>query len=158
MSRPHIAICFGVVLFLVLSGVAAERSDAEMVSDDDASEITAMLHTFLAGAGAADSHERFWADDLVYTSSDGTRFGKSDIMAGFATEDSDDAEEGPTVAYTGEDVNVRVFGTTAVVTFRLVGTPGDASAVLNYFNTGTFLKRNGQWRVVAWQATRIPES
>ena len=29
MSRPHIAACFGVVLFLVLSGFAAERSDAE---------------------------------------------------------------------------------------------------------------------------------
>jgi len=133
-------------------------SEAAGVSDSDVRELTAMLHTFLAGAGDADSHERFWADDLVYTSSDGTRRGKSEIMAGFEPEDSDDAEEGPTVSYTGEEVNVRVFGTTAVVTFRLVGTPDDGSAVLYYFNTGTFLKRNGEWRVVAWQATKIPAS
>jgi len=26
-----------------------------------------------------------------------------------------------------------------------------------YFrNTGTFLKRNGKWQAVAWQATRVP--
>ena len=73
MNRVRIAICFGGVLFLVLSGFAAERSDAEMDSDDDFGEITAMLHTFLAGAGDANEHERFWADDLVYTSSEGTR-------------------------------------------------------------------------------------
>jgi len=134
------------------------KLDAAMDSDDDVEEITAMLHTFLAGAGDADVHERFWADDLVYTSSNGTRFGKRDITARFATEEADDAEDGPTVAYTGEDVNVQVFGTTAVVTFRLVGTPGDGSTVSRYFNTGTFLKRNGEWRVVAWQATGIPDS
>ena len=27
---------------------------------------------------------------------------------------------------------------------------------LNFLNTGTFLKRNGEWRAVAWQATRVP--
>jgi hypothetical protein len=25
-----------------------------------------------------------------------------------------------------------------------------------YWNTGTFVKRDGEWRVVAWQATKIP--
>jgi hypothetical protein len=27
---------------------------------------------------------------------------------------------------------------------------------LQYFNTGTFLKRDGEWRALAWQATVIP--
>jgi hypothetical protein len=27
---------------------------------------------------------------------------------------------------------------------------------MEYFNTGTFRKRDGEWRAVAWQATRIP--
>jgi hypothetical protein len=31
-----------------------------------------------------------------------------------------------------------------------------APEVLYYYNTGTFLRRDGEWRVVAWQATRIP--
>jgi hypothetical protein len=37
-----------------------------------------------------------------------------------------------------------------------VGTPDDGSEAKNYFNTGTFLKRGGNWQAVAWQATVIP--
>jgi hypothetical protein len=29
---------------------------------------------------------------------------------------------------------------------------------MNYFNTGTFLRRDGLWQVVAWQATRMPDA
>ncbi|MGB5487583.1 MAG: hypothetical protein WBN06_09355, partial [Lysobacterales bacterium] len=65
-------------------------------------------------------------------------------------------DDGPAMAYTGEDVKVQLFGTTAVVTFQLVGTPDDGSEVKNYFNTGTFLLRGGEWQAVAWQATVIP--
>jgi hypothetical protein len=116
--------------------------------------LTTLLQDFLANSGKADTHARFWADDLVYTSSNGTRFGKADIMRGFDAPD-DDEDAGPNVVYSGEDVKVQVFGSTAVITFRLVGTPDDGSAPLQYFNTGTFLKRDGAWRVVAWQATSI---
>ena len=79
----------------------------------------------------------------------------ADILAGFdaeAAEDSDDAE----VRYSGEDVDIRLYDDVAVVAFRLVGTPADGTEVSSYFNTGTFLKRDGEWRVIAWQATRIP--
>jgi hypothetical protein len=114
-----------------------------------------MLHDFLANSATAASHDRFWADDLVYTSSTGTRFGKAEIMQSFVEADTADSDE-PTVAYRGEDVRVQLFGSTAVVTFRLVGTPTDGSRLTEYFNTGTFVKRDGEWRAVAWQATMIP--
>jgi hypothetical protein len=124
----------------------------------DADDITAMLHEFLAGAGEAAAHERFWADELVYTSSDGTRTSKAEIMQSFAkTEEDENDASGP--VYTGEDIQIQIYGTTAIVAFRLVATPAQdsgESVVQSYFNTGTFLKRNGMWRVVAWQATRIP--
>ena len=62
------------------------------------------------------------------------------------------------------DIRINVYGTTAVVAFRLVATPaaeslssGPDAAVLHYLNTGTLLKRDGRWQVVAWQATRIPQ-
>jgi len=123
----------------------------------DADDLTGMLHAFLAGAGEAAAHERFWADELVYTSSDGTRTSKAEIMQSFAkTEDDENEASGP--VYTGEDIQIQIYGSTAVVAFRLVATPsGDSgdSDVQSYFNTGTFLKRNGVWRVVAWQATKI---
>jgi hypothetical protein len=45
------------------------------------------------------------------------------------------------------------------VAFRLVATTvhGDTTEVADYLNSGTFLKRTGQWRVVNWQATKLPK-
>jgi NAD(P)-dependent dehydrogenase (short-subunit alcohol dehydrogenase family) len=131
-----------------------EKIDAAMASDDEA-ELTTMLHAFLGSSDTAEAHTTFWADDLVYTSSNGTRFGKADILSGFDEPDEEESAE-PVLAYSGEDVKIQLFGTTAIVTFQLVGTPDDGSETKNYFNTGTFLKRNGQWQAVAWQATVIP--
>ena len=130
----------------------------------DIDDLTAMLHEFLAAPSEKQAHERFWADDLVYSSSAGLRFGKAYIMDGFGdsddTDEPDDAtDEAPAIVYTGEEVDVRVYSDTAVVAFKLVGTPTDKSdegGALYYFNTGTFLKRDGVWKVVAWQATKIP--
>ena len=127
----------------------------------DVDDLTAMLHEFLAAADEKQAHERFWAEDLVYSSSAGLRFGKADIMAEFeVTDDTDDAAgDPPAIIYTGEEVDVRVYGDTAIVAFKLVGTPtneSDEESILNYFNTGTFVKRDGIWKVVAWQATKIP--
>ncbi len=134
---------------------------AGQVFASDVDDLTAMLHEFLAGSGEEQAHARFWAEDLVYSSSAGLRIGKADIMARFDTPDEPDAaaDDPPAIVYTGEDVDVRVYGDTAVVAFKLVGTPTDESdegGILYYFNTGTFLKRDGAWKVVAWQATKIP--
>lgn len=130
---------------------------AAMASASDTDDVEAMVHEFLAAAHLEAAHASFWAEDLIYTSSDGSRFGKAEIMAGFDGTDGSDAT--PTSVYAGEEVTTRVFGDTAVVTFKLVGRPTDKSLeqdVLYYFNTGTFLKRDGVWQVVAWQATKIP--
>lgn len=121
----------------------------------DADEIIGMLNEFLENTYKASAHERFWADDLIYTSSRGTRTTKAEIMASFdGVEDAGENE--PVPVYSAEEVQLKSYGTTAIVAFKLVGTPPDDSPVEYYFNTGTFLKRDGEWRVVAWQATKIP--
>lgn len=126
---------------------AATHGDAEI--------LTGMLHEFLANSGTAAAHERFWSDDLIYTSSSGTRTNKAEILASMTgSADSDDGEPGP--VYTAEDIQLDLNGSMAVIAFKLVGTPPDDSPVMYYFNTGTFLKRDGEWRAVAWQATKIP--
>ena len=140
---------------------------APLASASDVDDLTAMLNEFLAGASVGDiaAHETFWSDELVYTSSNGTRTNKANIIDGMrqaaAADDLDDADDsGPSTVYTAEEIEVDVYGTTTIVAFKLVGTPqGDSEdAVAYYFNTGTFLKRDGAWEVVAWQATRIPEA
>lgn len=121
----------------------------------DTEEILSMLDEFLANTYKASAHERFWAEDLIYTSSRGTRTTKAEIMASFVgVEDTGEGE--PVPVYSAEEVQLNWYGDAAVVAFKLVGTPPDDAPVDYYFNTGTFLKRDGEWRVVAWQATKIP--
>src|SRR5256885_10552145 len=128
----------------------------------DSAELTKLLQDFLAGASKNDPamHDRFWADELVYTSALGRRKGKADIMRELReeTKATPKPEEGIAV-YTAEDIRVQQYGDTAVVTFRLVATTDKSGTktVANYFNTGTFLKRNGKWQVIAWQATALPK-
>ena len=124
----------------------------------DVEDLASLLDDFLAHADEAPAHERFWADDLVYTSSAGTRTNKADILASFQVPDpAEQRTNGP--EYRAEDVDIRLYGDTAVVAFRLVGAARDDTGKMveqHYFNTGTFLKRDGSWRAIAWQATKIP--
>jgi ketosteroid isomerase-like protein len=128
----------------------------------DAADLTKLLNDFLAGASKNDiaMHDRFWADELVYTSALGRRKGKADIMRELREESkaTPKPDEG-TAVYTAEDIRIQQYGDTAVVAFRLVATTDKAGTktVANYFNTGTFLKRNGKWQVIAWQATALPK-
>lgn len=143
---------FFALLPLTMSTMAATAPDE--------AGLTAMLNDFLVGASVNDAaaHDRFWAEELVYTSSRGLRFGKAEIMEGM-TSSEDSGEEEPETVYSAEDIRIQQFGDTAVVAFRLLGTLQDGSGkVLEYFNTGTFVRRGGDWRVVAWQATAIPET
>ena len=128
------------------------------VSASDVDELTTLLNEFLASADEKPAHERFWADDLVYTSSAGSRTDKAAILASFDTEAATDDE--PSLEYSADDIDIRLYGNTAVVAFKLVAVPADDgsdSSEQNYFNTGTFQKRDGEWRAIAWQATRIPD-
>jgi ketosteroid isomerase-like protein len=128
-------------------------------ADSDKEQLKTLLNEFLAGASANEvaAHERFWAEDLVYTSSSGLRFGKADILKGMNADPDSDSSEQDTV-YSAEEVRIRIYGDTAVVAFRLLGNPGAVDGkVMQYFNTGTFVKRDGEWKAVAWQATIIPD-
>ena len=127
----------------------------------DEAELTRLLREFLAGASRNDpaAHQRFWADELVYTGSSGRRIGKADILGDLRAPASP-RPAGPATAYTAEDIRIQQYGDTAIVAFRLVGTTqsGGTSQITRYINTGTFLKRGGEWRAVAWQATKAPRS
>jgi ketosteroid isomerase-like protein len=126
----------------------------------EAAALTKMLNDFLAGASANDAamHERFWADDLIYTASAGRRIGKADILREVRAEPAPKPGDETTV-YTAEDIRIQQYGDTAIVAFRLVATTDNKGTkkVSHYLNTGTFLKRKGQWQAVAWQATVQPE-
>jgi len=125
----------------------------------DKEQLRKLLNDFLAGASVNDAamHDRFWADDLIYTGSSGRRVSKADIMKDVRSAPPPKAGD-PSVVYTAEDVRINQYGTTAIVAFKLVGTTerDGRREVGTYLNSGTFLKRKGIWQVVNWQATILP--
>ena len=139
-----IVLSWALLLFGAASAFADERA-----------ELAALVDEFLAGASVndADMHRRFWSEDLVYTSSSGSRYGKEQILAGMS--EAPDAEEASAV-YSSDQVDIRILADgVAVVTFRLVATSDDGS--VDYFlNTGVFHRLDGQWRASTWQATKVP--
>ncbi|WP_444893018.1 nuclear transport factor 2 family protein [Microbulbifer sp. TRSA001] len=132
-------------LFFTITTTPAAAGDRE--------DLHQLLIDFI-GRAATDSlaHQRFWAEDLVYTSSGGKRFGKSEIMQGMQTSPS----ESVTTSYTAEEIDIRLLGDTAIIAFKLSANDSSKDEQSYYFNTGTFIKREGEWRALAWQATRIP--
>jgi ketosteroid isomerase-like protein len=120
-------------------------------------QLRVLLQEFLDGAGRNDTiHQRFWADDVIYTSAQGVVRNKAEILKHVEEPQPPDA---PKMTYSAEDVKINDFGDWAVVNFRLVAKSekDGKTETTNYRNTGTFRRRNGQWQAVAWQATKIAE-
>lgn len=148
-----LALSSMIVVVMLACGLQAQTAP-------DAAELTALLKSFLDGASKNEAamHDRFWAEDLIYTSASGQRRSKADIMRGLRSAPARKADD-PATTYSAEDIRIQQYGTTAIVAFRLVGTSkmDGKTEVANFLNTGTFLKRNGKWQVVSWQATKMAE-
>src|SRR5436853_7879627 len=92
-------------------------SGAENPPAPDAAELTGLLKEFLAGAGRNDIavHERFWADELVYTSSSGQRIGKADILRELRGEAASTPKpEDPVTTYSAEDIRIQQYDAMAI--------------------------------------------
>jgi ketosteroid isomerase-like protein len=119
-------------------------------------EVSQALKNFLAHVDDPAAHERWWADDLVYTGSSGAVKTKQEIVNSMRAESEKPKDpQAPNATFTAEDIKVSQYGDVAVLTFRLVS---DEAGKKNYFrNTGVLQKRDGHWQVVAWQATKAPD-
>ncbi|MBC3766692.1 nuclear transport factor 2 family protein [Neptunicella marina] len=140
---------FSAIMLIVTSSAYADKSDVTQ-------QLTDTVNWFLAGASINDAqiHDKFWADELVYTSSNGTRFDKATLMQGVSESGPVNKAE-PHAVYTAEDINVWHHKDMAIVTFTLVGTDNkaDKTEVKRYLNSGTFVWRDQRWQAVNWQAT-----
>jgi ketosteroid isomerase-like protein len=143
-----------ILIVMLALGVRAQASQ-------DAGELTALLKAFLDGASRNDAaiHDRFWAEELIYTGSAGRRRAKADVMRDVRSAPTPKPGD-PTTTYSAEDIRIQQYGDTAIVAFRLVGATEKSgrTEILNYLNSGTFLKRNGKWQAVSWQATSMARS
>jgi ketosteroid isomerase-like protein len=118
-------------------------------------ELIAVIQKFLKEVPKNEraTFDRFFADDVIYTRGTGQVITKKDILDD--TENSSAPRANAT--YEGEDFQVHQYGNLAVVNFRLVmhATEENKPVTRTFRNTGTFMKRNGQWQAIAWQATPI---
>lgn len=141
-----------ILIMMLALGIPAQTAP-------DAGELTKLLNEFLAGASRNDPsvHDRFWAEDVIYTASAGRHRNKADIMKDVRAAPAPKPGD-PTTVYSAEDVRIQQYGNTAIVAFRLVATTqkNGTADVANYLNSGTFVKRSGRWQVVNWQSTWMP--
>lgn len=144
---------------IAIALVLGAHAQTTLTMAPDAAELTRLLTEFLAGASRNDAavHDRFWAEDVIYTGSGGRRRGKVDIMHDVRAAPAPKPGD-PKTIYSAEDVRIQQYGNTAVVAFRLIGTTENNGLIeiAKFLNSGTFLKRKGKWQVVNWQATKFP--
>ncbi len=177
-----------VSMLLLIGALAGSEAAAQVVKGPEAKkaeqEITSLLKEFLDKVDAVEMHDRFWAEDLIYTSGMGAVRTKADILKSMRAQQSGEGANikietgaGPNAPspgapcggggtpviiiekdkYSAEDITVRSLGEVALLNFRLVQRLPNGT-VNNHRNSGTLVKRNGKWQVVNWQATRVADA
>jgi ketosteroid isomerase-like protein len=115
-----------------------------------------MVRNFLADVPKGDRKvfDNFFADDVIYTRSAGVTVDKAEILKNIDVR----AANEPQATFEADNFTVHPYADTAVVNFRLVmhNVVNGKPETVYFRNTGTFLKRNGKWQVIAWQATKVP--
>ena len=107
--------------------------------------------SYVGGDRAA--FDRIVADDVVITYGNGSVGNKSQAIAEIKV------PADSSYSLTGDDIQVRVYGDTAVVTGRVTekGTFNGRNLNSQSRYTDVWVRRNGRWQVVAAQNTRLPQ-
>jgi ketosteroid isomerase-like protein len=108
-------------------------------------------------------YERVLADDFTHTSHSGVFKTRAEWLAEDKFGGKDDPRPGRTtyVSFDVDDLAVRVYGDTAVVTGRTApkGTDAKGQPILGRYRfQRVWVKRQGRWQAVAFQGTRIAQA
>jgi ketosteroid isomerase-like protein len=143
---------------MVLAQNNAQASKPAAQQDAATQQVTQLVRDFLANVPKNDPKvfQEFFADDVIYTRAVGVTVAKADILKNIDARAAAD----PQAKFEADDFTVHPYGEMAVVNFRLIAHNNENGkpTTVYYRNTGTFLKRNGKWQAVAWQATKVPEA
>ena len=145
------------MMALAQSNAPAQKTNAAP-QDATTQQVTQLVRDFLANVPKNDPKvfQEFFADDVIYTRATGLTVSKAEILKNIDVRATND----PQMTFEADDFTVHPYGEMAVVNFRLIAhnTENGKPTTAYYRNTGTFLKRNGKWQAVAWQATKVPEA
>lgn len=122
-----------------------EEKTAQQVREVERRRVQALTGNDMAAL------ERLLADDLVYTHSNGLVDSKESFLASLRS------GAAKYEAMEHEDVRVRTYGETAVLTgltkVKVKSRGEDLSLTLRF--TSVYAKQAGHWRMVTWQSTRL---
>lgn len=103
--------------------------------------------------GDAAVYEKLVSDDYISIGVTGTVSTKADLIANY--------KSGKTKfdAIDVQDTKIRVYGDTAIVigTANVKGNSGDTDISGQYRSTRVWIKRDGNWQSVSFQATRVAQ-
>jgi uncharacterized protein (TIGR02246 family) len=129
------------MLMLSLSASAQEPAEQVLKLEDQWTE--ALIKADTAAL------DQLYTDDIVYTHTNGTVNTKAQFL------DSLKAGKAKYFAVERSDVKVQAYGDTAIVTFRAVIKVNAVTLPSRIMHV--FVRQNGQWRMAAYQSTRLPE-
>ena len=148
---------FAVAALLPMMAMAQAAKPAAP-QDPVIQQVTARVRDFLSSVPKNDPavFQDFFADDVIYTRATGITVNKAEILKNIDVRSASQ----PQATFDADNFTVHPYGDMAVVNFRLImHNVEDGKPVTVYYrNTGTFMKRNGKWQAIAWQATKVPES
>ena len=145
------------LMIATFSAVGAAQRPATAEEKKAAGEVMAVLSKWGEAVRVRDGKAlaAIFDDEVIITTDDGKTRGKTDEMEAMKPD--------PNMRFssvTNEDVGVKVFGDVAVVTalakMKMVASGKESALALRY--TAVFVNRNGNWRIVALQTARAPQS
>ena len=101
--------------------------------------------------------DRIVANDFTITFPGGQVDTKADIMAGLSPDEDEeeDENEGNGRSHYTEDRAIRIYGNTAILTGVYVDPGDEGEPDERYRYTDTWMRRHGEWQVVASHLSRI---
>ncbi len=139
-----------------LAGLGAAQQPVTAEQKKSAAEVMAVVSKWAEAVRDRDAKalEAIFDDEVIITTYEGKTRGKAEEM--------EVMKPNPNVKFSSvanEDVGVKVFGETAVVTaltkMKMVASGKESSFALRY--TAVFVKKDGNWRMVALQTARAPQ-
>jgi uncharacterized protein (TIGR02246 family) len=131
-------------------------SGAKNQQSSDEQAVRQLLNELYAALGRNDTAalERLYADDYTFVNEDGALITKAPRLAAIKS------GEMKYESLRFDDVNVRIYGNTAVATYRaMVKVQNKGKEIGGQFKiTVTLVKAKDHWQVVAAQSTRIAVS
>ena len=136
-------------------GIAAQ-SESQKTDQNSAREIFAAIADWAEAVRNRDAKalDKIFETDLIITSFDGTTRGKA--------EEIEILKPGGVmkmVSISNDDVKVRMFDKTAVVTAltRMNFIVGDKESSSAFRYTAVFIKKDGRWQIIALQTAHAPK-